>query len=75
MSASYSIDPNGVVHVMNPETGAEFTFCSVNTDSDDAGGFYRQDHAGPATCRKCRDAVDRIKASLVDVVWILRRNA
>lgn len=60
MSVRYVQDPNtGDVHVVSPDGTA--TVCGLPLDGDAAsGGFSPVDHAGPATCPDCKEAIDAL---------------
>lgn len=69
MSADYIRDENGVVHVIDPQGDGEFTFCDRDWVSAVDGGFDGQVAKGPATCKDCKEAVDRIREGLCGVRW------
>ena len=79
MSAEYIRDPAGVVHVMAPWSGGEFTWCDqpvVDADSETGDAFADEGSSGagvrcsgPATCRACRKAADEARESLRGVRW------
>ena len=85
MSAEYMRDGAGVVHVMAPWSGGEFTWCDqpvVDACAENGDAFAERDSSGagtrcgaPATCRACRKAADEARASLRGVRWSCGRGS
>lgn len=74
MSAAYTRDPRGVVHVLMPGHGWEFTMCDQPVvDAVETEDAFREGagerHGGPATCPACKAAVDEIREALRGVRW------
>ncbi len=72
----YTKDPDGLVHVVMPGRGNEFTFCDRAAADGDylTGGFFPESHNGPANCQACRDAVDELRESIRGVRWAKPKN-
>ena len=78
MSARYAINPeDGQVHVVATGGDGQFTFCDRDYGEEDKSsfgdteGFYGVDSSGPATCQRCKEAVDEFRASVAGVRWRL----
>ena len=70
MSARYARNPeDGQVHVVNQAGDGEFTFCDRDYVQADSGGFHGTYISGPATCQRCKEAVDEFRASVAGVRW------
>ena len=73
MSVEYVLDPDGVVHVMAPGGGDEFTMCGRTVDGDDTcAGFLPCIPEQPlrsSSCEFCREAVDGVRRALHGVRW------
>ena len=76
MSAEYTKDPNGVVHVMSPAGEGDFTFChrevgvlSLEDGFGEDDEFGGESHSGPGTCPECRENADAIREALRGVRW------
>jgi len=67
--ANYTQDPNGIVHLLDPLSGGEFTYCSLDSSQNDSGGFIGKDHGGPASCADCKEHVDALRKSILGVKW------
>ncbi len=66
----YVRDQTGVVHVMSPGAGNEFTFCSRPTDGDTScGGFEPEPCEGPSNCEGCSLAVWELRQAIKGIRW------
>ena len=68
---------SGDVHLVNPMGDGQFTFCDREYRERDSGEgpdgeFASRPDKGPATCRKCKGAVDRFLSSVKLARWSLR---
>ena len=72
MSARYVRDPTGTVHLEGPY---EDTLCSRDYAAADTWeeteSFEGESCSGPATCRECKDAVDRLRNAIRGARWRL----
>ena len=77
MAAQYMADGEGVVHVMGAGiAGGEYVWCGLPVvdalvEHGNAFGDGASDHAGPATCAGCKQAIDEARESLRGVRWRL----
>lgn len=72
--AEYVLDTgSGDVHLACNMGDGEFTFCDREWGISEGpdGEFVGEPHKGPGTCRKCKDAVDRFRASVKGARWSL----
>ena len=73
MSAHYVKNPeDGQVHVVSSGGDGQFTFCDRDYGEDGPDGeFYGVTSSGPATCQRCKEAVDEVRLSITDIRWRL----
>ena len=69
MSATYTKDPSGAVHAIDPTADGEFTFCSRDHGMEDEGGFEGEFVDGPATCQDCKEAFDKMREGMKGARW------
>jgi len=82
MSAQYTEDPNGVVHIIDQSGDGEFTLCGLeqgcgNMDFDrdglpafgNHGEFEGEYSNGPASCQDCRMQFDKFKQTVSGAKW------
>ena len=65
----YIRGPDGLVHVVNPSGGGDFTFCDRDfTESDEeTQSFAGIVSKGPATCSFCKSEIKDVAASIKGV--------
>ena len=69
MSATYTMSPDAVVHLMQESGDGEFTFCSRDSVQAVDGGFDGVEVSGPATCTNCKASFDRMREGMKGARW------
>ena len=72
MTATYTMSPDAVVHLMEESASGEFTFCSRDTSQEDEGGFEGVEVSGPATCPDCQAAFNRAREGMKGARWSIK---